>query len=105
MRLFPMLLILSLFAAVLCGPAQASQQPSYAKWGQLAVKETQKAYAGAPITDYLYMGRTILAPNRAQEKFKLIVRKGTKLVGVLVTVTIELPSEKFVSILLRETSP
>lgn len=47
--------------------------PEYAKWGTIAVKETQRHYQ-ADIIDYLHVGRTNLAADQAEEKFKLWIR-------------------------------
>jgi transcription antitermination factor NusG len=47
--------------------------PEYAKWGAIAVKETQKRY-NADIIDYKHIGRTELTPKKSEEKFKLWLR-------------------------------
>ncbi|ANE48938.1 hypothetical protein SY83_14620 [Paenibacillus swuensis] len=85
--------------------AVQGQPPAYAKWGLIAVKETQKAYKNAPITDYLFIGQTKLSASRVQERFKLIVRKQTGLIGVFVTITHEVPSDRIISVELSETKP
>ncbi|WMT43606.1 DUF3889 domain-containing protein [Paenibacillus sp. D2_2] len=47
--------------------------PEYAKWGTIAVKETQRHYQ-ADIIDYLHVGRSYLASDKVEEKFKLWIR-------------------------------
>lgn len=53
--------------------AAPEPEPEYAKWGTIAVKETQRHYQ-ADIIDYLHVGRTNLAADQAEEKFKLWIR-------------------------------
>lgn len=55
------------------GTVGAAVVPEYAKWGLIAVKETQRRYQ-ADIIDYLHVGRTYLSSNKAEEKFKLWIR-------------------------------
>ncbi|WP_227011580.1 DUF3889 domain-containing protein [Paenibacillus lutimineralis] len=55
------------------GTVGAAVVPEYAKWGLIAVKETQQRYQ-ADIIDYLHVGRTYLSANKAEEKFKLWIR-------------------------------
>ncbi|HEY4390394.1 MAG TPA: DUF3889 domain-containing protein [Paenibacillus sp.] len=57
---------------VLFTPVSAAV-PEYAKWGTIAVKETQRHYQ-ADIIDYLHVGRTYLTSNKVEEKFKLWIR-------------------------------
>jgi len=57
---------------ILLTPVSASV-PEYAKWGTIAVKETQRHYQ-ADIIDYLHVGRTNLAAGKVEEKFKLWIR-------------------------------
>ncbi|MDR6725328.1 hypothetical protein J2W91_003827 [Paenibacillus amylolyticus] len=47
--------------------------PDYAKWGIIAVKETQTKY-NVDIVDYKHIGRTSLTANQSREQFKLWVR-------------------------------
>jgi len=47
--------------------------PDYAKWGVVAMKETQKRYS-ASIIDYKHIGRTELTSKISEEKFKLWLR-------------------------------
>jgi len=55
------------------GIVGAAAAPEYAKWGLIAVKETQQRYQ-ADIIDYLHVGRTYLSADKVEEKFKLWIR-------------------------------
>ncbi|GGH44388.1 hypothetical protein GCM10008014_05730 [Paenibacillus silvae] len=47
--------------------------PDYAKWGIIAVKETQTKY-NVDILDYKHIGRSSLSASESREQFKLWVR-------------------------------
>lgn len=70
-------LIVSLMVLFLCatggGTGSASPIPDYAKWGLIAVKETQAKY-DVDILDYKHIGRSPLAGGLSQEQFKLWVK-------------------------------
>lgn len=65
-----MSLVLSL-AGITSGSGTAI--PDYAKWGIIAVKETQTKY-NVDILDYKHIGRTSLTADQSREQFKLWVR-------------------------------
>lgn len=77
-------------------------EPSYAKWGKLAVEETSKVYQGASITDYKYEGRKSLAGGQAEEHFVLWLRTEAKEFGVRVSITIQTGSDEIVNIKINE---
>ena len=79
------------------------QEPTYAKWGRLAVFETGKRYPDYDIVDYLYVGRTIAQNGDNVERFKLWIRKGASEKGVVVTITLT-PNRVFKSISFQETA-
>ena len=84
--------------------AQSIQDiPSYAKWGQLAMKETQSKYPNAKIVDYLHQGREIKEDSTI-EKFKLWLKDNDKEFGVLVRIEYTTETEKVVDIEFEETS-
>lgn len=61
--------------------------PDYAKWGALAMKETQKRYSADDIIDYKHIGHSDIASNKTEEKFKLWLRsKDGREFGVYVTI-------------------
>lgn len=60
--------------------------PSYAKWGNIAVKETIKKYPEASVVDYLHIGREDKCNRVAVEKFKLWLRSSEREFGVFVDV-------------------
>ena len=82
-----------------------SQQeiPAYAKWGKLAMKETQSKYPNANIIDYLHEGKESKA-NTTIEKFKLWLKDGDKEFGVFVRIEYNTATEKVIRIDLEETS-
>ncbi|WP_454191770.1 DUF3889 domain-containing protein [Paenibacillus sp. Marseille-Q7038] len=60
-------------------------EPAYAKWGIIAVKKAETEY-GAPVKDYAHIGRTVISESRAEEKFRLVLKKENKEFTVEVTV-------------------
>lgn len=79
------------------------ETPAYAKWGQLAMKETQAKYPNAKIIDYLHVGRET-KEDYTIETFKLWLKEGAKEFGVYVKIQYVTQTEKIVSMDLQETS-
>ncbi|MET4559908.1 YqzG/YhdC family protein [Lysinibacillus parviboronicapiens] len=77
------------------------QAPSYAKWGRLAMKETQAKYPQAKIIDYLHEGKETSA-DATIEKFKLWLKEGNKEFGVYVKIKYTTVTEKVVNIEFQE---
>jgi hypothetical protein len=77
--------------------------PPYAKWGQLAMKETKSKYPKANIVDYLHVGR-IENPTVTTETFKLWLKEGNREFGVFVTFEFDTATEKVRNITFRETN-
>ncbi|TRM10887.1 DUF3889 domain-containing protein [Lentibacillus cibarius] len=77
--------------------------PSYAKWGRLAMKETQAKYPNAVIVDYLHRGREH-KDDTAVEKFKLWLRENEKEFGVFIDIKFNTKTEEVVDISFRETT-
>lgn len=77
--------------------------PTYAKWGKLAMQETQLKYPNAKIIDYLYEGNE---SNRDStfEKFKLWLKDGDIEFGVFVKIEYTTETENVVNIEFQETS-
>ncbi|ETT62791.1 TolB domain-containing protein [Paenibacillus sp. FSL R7-277] len=91
-------------ALVLSSPlSRSSAAPDYARWGTIAVKETQQKY-NAEIIDYKHIGRTQIKPKLAEEKFKLVVRsKAGREFGVVVMVRFNPSTNKLQTIQFLET--
>ncbi|MEK3838287.1 MULTISPECIES: DUF3889 domain-containing protein [unclassified Paenibacillus] len=91
-------------ALVLSSPlSRSSAAPDYARWGTIAVKETQQKY-NAEIIDYKHIGRTQIKPKLAEEKFKLVVRsKAGREFGVFVMVRFNPSTNKLQTIQFLET--
>lgn len=77
--------------------------PAYAKWGRLAMLETQSKYPTANIIDYLHEGSETKEDSTI-EKFKLWLRDGDKEFGVFVRIEYETDTEKVMNIEFQETS-
>ncbi|WP_246097051.1 DUF3889 domain-containing protein [Psychrobacillus soli] len=79
------------------------EPPAYAKWGMLAIKETQAKYPNASIIDYLHQGRESNKDSTI-EKFKLWLKNGDHEFGVFVTIEFTTDTEEVVNIEMQETS-
>jgi len=77
--------------------------PAYAKWGKLAIKETQSKYPNANIVDYLHEGSELIEDSTI-EKFKLWLKDGDNEFGVFVRIEYTTITEKVVTIELEEAS-
>ena len=76
--------------------------PAYAKWGRLAVKETQLKYPHANIIDYLHEGNETME-HSVIEKFKLWLKDGDHEFGVFVRIEYSIETEKVMNIQFKET--
>ncbi|MDQ0192779.1 hypothetical protein J2T20_001128 [Paenibacillus wynnii] len=84
-------------------PMPVEAVPEYAKWGAIAVKETQMRY-NADIIDYKHLGRTKLTPETVEEKFKMWLRRHDgKEFGVYVSIRINVSTDVIQSIRFTET--
>lgn len=66
-------ILISFLVILIFSTVTVEAAPEYAKWGKIAVEETQKRY-NAVIIDYKHIGRTELTPKKSEEKFKLWIR-------------------------------
>lgn len=80
-------------------------EPSYAKWGKLAMQETSKTYEHASILDYKYEGRKKLEHGQAEERFMLWLRKDSREFGVRVLIIIKADSDEVLQVSLMEIEP
>ncbi|MFJ7935794.1 DUF3889 domain-containing protein [Sporosarcina sp. NPDC096371] len=84
--------------------AQTPQEvPTYAKWGKLAMKETQAKYPNAHIIDYLHEGSESNEDSTI-EKFKLWLKDDNHEFGVFIRIEYTTETEKVVKIEFQETS-
>lgn len=79
------------------------QEPAYAKWGKLAVKETQTKYPHATIIDYLHIGSEI-KEDTTIERFKLWMKDDSKEFGVFINIKYTTVTGKLVNVEFQETS-
>lgn len=103
------LIALGIFTLVNSAPAHvqmlanAQQEvPAYAKWGKLAVQETQAKYPAANIIDYLHEGSESKGDSTIV-KFKLWLKEGDHEFGVLTRIEYITATEKVVGIEFQET--
>ncbi|MEH7273822.1 DUF3889 domain-containing protein [Neobacillus vireti] len=82
--------------------AQQKPIPSYAKWGQLAVKETQKKYPNVQVVDYLHIGK-VPGEVSSTEKFKLWLKGPQKEFGVFVDIEFNNQTQKVIKVTYKET--
>lgn len=80
----------------------ALEIPAYAKWGRLAVKETQVKYPNADIIDYLHEGNDS-TDDVTIEKFKLWLKEGDHEFGLFIRIYFDNKTEKVVKIEFQET--
>ncbi|QGQ97880.1 DUF3889 domain-containing protein [Paenibacillus psychroresistens] len=76
-------------------------EPSYAKWGKLAMSQVKNKYQ-ADIVDYKHLGRKEISPKIAEEDFKFWLRSGSREFGVFVQIRFESSTEKVQSISIQE---
>ena len=73
--------------------------PEYAKWGKIAVEETQKRFSTAEIIDYKHLGRVDITTTISKEKFKFWLRnKEGNEFGVYVTIQFNPVTDKILFI-------
>ena len=77
--------------------------PGYAKWSQIAIKETKLKYPNADIIDYLHEGSESNADSTT-EKFKLWLKDSNREFGVFVRVKYMKETEEIVFIKFYESS-
>lgn len=65
-----------------------TQSADHAKWGRLAVKQTQMRYPVAQIKDYAYLGRG-KGKNLETQRFKLWLQQGEKKFTVFITIKVD----------------
>jgi len=98
-------LMISLVAVLIFSTAATVEAaPEYAKWGKIAIEETQKRYH-ADIIDYKHIGRTDITPKKSEEKFKLWIRnKEDKEFSVFVSIEFDRTTEIIQSIHFSEAN-
>lgn len=84
-------------------PSHANPSPpSYAKWGQLAVKTGMEKYPNAKIVDYLHIGREDKV-NSSVEKFKLWLKENGKEFGLFINIEFNPKNDRVIKITTRES--
>lgn len=80
-------------------------EPSYAKWGKLAMEEASKAYRNASIVDYKYEGRTVISEGEAEERFVLWIVKDAREFGVRVSIRVKTSTDELINVRMQELIP
>lgn len=76
--------------------------PSYAKWGQLAIKTAKEKYPRANIVDYLHIGREDKL-HSSIEKFKLWVDDRGKEFGLLIQIEFDPKNDRVIRVHTQKT--
>lgn len=79
------------------------EDPSYAKWGRLAMQKVKEKYPNANIVDYLHVGRKEGAKT-STETFKLWLEAPDKEFGIFIDISFKNDTEEVVDIGFREVS-
>lgn len=79
------------------------EEPSYAQWGKLAIKETKAKYPHANIIDYSHEGNEIKG-HLSIEKFKLWLKEDGHEFGVHIRIEYVTETKKLTSITFQETT-
>lgn len=78
------------------------ENPPYAKWGRLAMKETKSEYPDADIIDYMHLG-SHTSDDETTQKFKLWLKEETKEYGVFIDIAFNKKTEEVLQITFEET--
>lgn len=97
------MLVLILFWGISSISYAAPDVPSYAKWGQLAVKTAKKQFPKADIIDYLHIGR-IDGPKQSTEKFKLWLKEEGKEFGLYIDIEFDPKNNDVKKITVKKSS-
>lgn len=96
-------IILFIFIGLLLFPNSLAAEPSYAKWGKIAMDQTKLKYPNYSIIDYLYVGKENITEDISKEKFKLWLKKDTEEFGVFVEITFYSYSNKIIKVTFDKT--
>ncbi|MEX2105168.1 MAG: DUF3889 domain-containing protein [Bacilli bacterium] len=78
------------------------EEPTYAKWGRLAMQETKNKYPRADIVDYLHVGAVTESPSITVDKFKLWLRQDQREGGVYVNIHYETATDRVIPFRFRK---
>ncbi|ACT01995.1 hypothetical protein Pjdr2_3360 [Paenibacillus sp. JDR-2] len=94
------MLIVAVFAFAV--PSAAHAEPSYAKYGRIAMQETANKYPDADIVDYKYEGHFTASDSRTEERFKLWLRGSGAEFGVRVHIFVAADSGQIRDVRIEE---
>lgn len=78
------------------------EDPEYAKWGNIAVKQTQEKFPDYDLTDYLYEGKVVVSEARHQYNFKLILKKSRETKEIRVFVLVNPKQDQLIDVFFDE---
>ncbi|MFD1066717.1 DUF3889 domain-containing protein [Oceanobacillus locisalsi] len=87
---------------LLIGTWVNAEEPEYAPWGQVAMKEVKARYPQEKIVDYLHVGRQTEGEETV-ETFKLWLVGQEKEFGVIIDIYFKTNTEEIVDIHMKET--
>ncbi|MFD1416175.1 DUF3889 domain-containing protein [Oceanobacillus jeddahense] len=87
---------------LLIGTWVNAEEPEYAEWGQVAMKEVKAKYPQEKIVDYLHVGRQTEGEETV-ETFKLWLVGKEKEFGVIIDIYFKTETKDIVDIRMRET--
>ncbi|SFD70328.1 Protein of unknown function [Paenibacillus catalpae] len=86
-------------------PSAVHAEPSYAKYGRVAMQEAANQYPDADIIDYKYEGRFAAAGSNSEERFRLWLRGAGSEFGVRVRVIVTADTGDVRDVQLEEIRP
>lgn len=97
----PLIYLLVVSILAFAAPAAAHAEPSYAKYGRIAMQEAANQYPDADIIDYKYEGH-FAAGTRNEERFRLWLRGAGSEFGVRVHIFVAADSGQVRDVQLEE---
>ncbi|GGP11320.1 hypothetical protein GCM10011346_23010 [Oceanobacillus neutriphilus] len=87
---------------LLIGTWVNAEEPEYAEWGQVAMKEVKAKYPQDKIVDYLHVGRQTEG-EQTVETFKLWLVSKEKEFGVIIDIYFKSSTKEIIEVKMRET--
>ncbi|GIO23938.1 DUF3889 domain-containing protein [Oceanobacillus sp. J11TS1] len=87
---------------LLIGTWVNAEEPEYAPWGQVAMKEVKAKYPQEKIVDYLHVGRQSEGETTV-ETFKLWLVGEKKEFGVIIDIYFKTSTQEIIEIKMKET--
>lgn len=95
-------LICIIMIPLLIGTWVNAEEPEYAQWGQVAMKEVKAKYPQDKIVDYLHVGRQTEG-EATVETFKLWLVGQKKEFGVIIDIYFKTDTKEIIEVKMKET--